>query len=572
MSRLTRHLTRGATVALATLVAVVPTATVDAAQAATEDPAVVFYTPLGSQTAPVPAAHLLLGTRADVRAVQLQYRVTDGEGWTNLGDPLTPSASGVIDTTWTGPVTGQAVDLQALASDGSSVGLGADVVDDVTFSPGAGTAFSFVRPAKGEPLGVYRRADGRAFARASGFTTRNEPPAADAPAIGAVAVPASRLPAPTGTLRSEPDGLTYRVPVDLSGNPGLPTPGTAGHAVIRVHDSVSSAAVETSLYYQRVKSVTSSRTPVPGTADTKITAKVLDQNNQVVVGAPVHLRGYVNGSRTPVSQVAITDAHDGLAIFTVSAAGFYVPYVDTNLNGYQTTGERAGSQVVVGTVTRAAPGRALYHNNAHTRGAGGTVGDSLRGTRAAAARRYQWIDQDGQLSFGSRAALRSGVRRVSHPTHLTWVNAHGSPFNPRWMRKGRFETRAWSSIRRRPGLRNADMTFAQNAAYHLSVEWEVKDIKPFTSAAALNAAFASLAASARRYYGAAWQSRVQVKMLSDLSGGPTFALRVLRYAHAHGFTTIYLARKRATGIQIPASAHAYVTYVRGAKAGLYPSS
>jgi hypothetical protein len=113
------------------------------------------------------------------------------------------------------------------------------------------------------------------------------------------------------------------------------------------------------------------------------------------------------------------------------------------------------------------------------------------------------------------------------------------------------------------------MTFQQDAAHRLSVEWEVKDIKPFTSTAALNAAFANLASAAQRYYGSAWRSRVEVKMLSNLSGGQAFALRVLQVAHAHGFTTIYLARGAATGRQIPAAAHAYVTYVRGARAGLY---
>ena len=100
-------------------------------------------------------------------------------------------------------------------------------------------------------------------------------------------------------------------------------------------------------------------------------------------------------------------------------------------------------------------------------------------------------------------------------------------------------------------------------------EWEVKDIRPFTSAAALNAAFASLASSAQRYYGASWASHVQIKMLSDLSGGQAFALKVLNAAHAHGFTTMYLARGTATRVQIPASAHAYVDYVRGAAGTLY---
>jgi hypothetical protein len=224
----------------------------------------------------------------------------------------------------------------------------------------------------------------------------------------------------------------------------------------------------------------------------------------------------------------------------------------------------------VGTVSFAAPGKAFYHDNRRIAGAGGVLADSLKGTRAAAAKGYTWIDQDGQLSYSTRAELRRGSARVSQAAHLTWVNAHGAPYNPRWMKKGsRFETRTWRAIKKHPGLRNAELTFKQNAAYGLSVEWEVKDIRPFTTQAALDAAFTNLAAAALRFYGPAWQTKVEVKMLSNLSGGPSFALKVLKVARAHGFTTTYLARGRAAAVQMPASAHQYVTYVRGARAGLY---
>jgi hypothetical protein len=353
--------------------------------------------------------------------------------------------------------------------------------------------------------------------------------------------------------------------------------------VIGVSDTISSDAAETPLYFQTVAAVGATAAKVAGSSNVTVTARVTDQEGAPVVGAVVRLTGYANGSRSPVNQLAVTDAHDGVVTFTGPgtgsgpalatgySAGFYTAYVDLNLDGRR-GGRELGDQSVVGHVSYVAPGHALYHNNSRTRGGGGTVGDSLRGTRAAAARGYQWIDQDGQLSYTSRANLRGGVSRVSHPAHLTWVNAHGAPYNPRWLKKGRFETRAWSRIKRRPGLRNAEMTFQQNAAYRLSVEWEVKDIRPFTTPAALDAAFTSLAASAQRYYGAAWRSRVQVKMLSNLSGGPAFALKVLKAAHAHGFTTIYLARGRAAEVQIPAAAHEDVTYVRGARAGLYAYS
>jgi hypothetical protein len=339
--------------------------------------------------------------------------------------------------------------------------------------------------------------------------------------------------------------------------------------VIRVSDGTSSEAIESPLYLQAVTAV-SSETARLASGSNVLTARVTDQYNQPVVGAPVRLTGYAAGSPSPVAPpLAVTDGA-GEVSFAGYSTGFYVAYADLNLDGRRGPRE-PGFEWVIGTVSYAAPGRALYHNNTRTRGAAGTVGDSLRGTRAAAARGYRWIDQDGRLSFTSRADLRSGARRVTQPAHLTWVNAHGAPFNPRWLKKGRFETRAWAGIRKHRGLRNVDMTFRQNAAYGLSVEWEVKDIKPFTSTAALDAAFANLAAAARRYYGPGWTSRVEVKMLSNLSGGQAFALRVLRVAHAHGFTTLLLSRGRATGLQIPASAQQYVTFVRGAKGGLYPS-
>jgi hypothetical protein len=572
MARLKTNVRYGVTVAVATLLATAPTLAVDQAIAADPAPGssiVEFYTPRGGETERVDGTvHLVLGAASGVDSVVLSYR-KDGGGPVTFASVMPDPTTHVVDYTWTNAPLGT-VDLQATGLDADDAILGTAEADGVTLSTRAGTQFTFVRPApSGEALGVFRRADGHSFARASGFTTRVEEPTADAPDIGAVAPPASALPAPTGTFRKEADRWTYRQPVDLSGNPGLAT----RRAVIRVHDSVSSSAVETPLYIQTIGTVTSTTTPVPGTSKVTITARVTDQKGQVVVGAPVRLRGYINGSKSPVSQLAVTDAHDGLVTFTNGGAGFpagfYVAYVDVNLNGKQAGRQEIGSQSVVGTVSYAAPGRPLYHNNVPTRRASGTVGDSLLGTRLAAARRYQWIDQDGHLSFATRAVRRGGAARVTAPAHLTWVNAHGAPFNPRWLKNGRFETRAWSAIQRRPGLRNADMTFKQNAAHNLSVEWEVKDIRPFTSTAALNAAFASLAASAQRYYGPAWASRVEIKMLSNLSGGLPFALRVLRYAHAQGFTTMLLARGAAASTQIPASAHQYVTYVRGARAGLY---
>lgn len=431
---------------------------------------------------------------------------------------------------------------------------------------GTETTFAFVRPriesGRVRPLGVFKRIDGRLFARASGTTDGTARPTVTAPGSDpTIVLPATTLPYPTGTFTAK----TFREPVDLSQHRGLTLPG---RAVIRVSDDTSFAEVEAPLYLQTVTAVHSKAASFPGGTATNLAATVYDQYGQPVIGAPVRLTGYANGSRTPVNvPIAVTDGGGAATFPGYFGAGFYVAYADLNLDGRRGPRE-PGYQWVVGTVAKAAPGRALYHNNKRTRAGSGTVGDSLRGTRAAAARRYKWIDQNGQLTYTTAAHRRGGASRVS-PAAVTWVNAHGAPYNPRWLKKGRFVTRAWSGMRRRPGLRNADMTFQQNAARGVSVEWEVKNIRPFTSQAALNAAFANLAASARRAYGAAWRSRVEVKVLSNLTGGQTYALRVLRAAHAHGFTTMYLARGKATRAQFPAAAHAYVDYVRGAAGGVY---
>lgn len=592
MAQLGRHLRRSIGAAVATLVvASLPTVAADVPHAsADEAPTVVFFTPradLSGQKVPTSGVHVMLGADANVQSVRLSYGRTGVEAAVCL--PRTPG-SDVFDTTL-GAQRAGALGLRAAGyttadcQDGTQVGTQATQSVSVsstatvfkepnkTAETGETLCGPFVRPrreaAKGTtdctapqvavPLGVFTsRLDGHTYARATGKTTGTVEPLADSPSF---AQPTPSAATPVGSF----SGGTFREPVDLTGNPGLST--GVRRVVIRLSDGTSSDAVETPIYSQVVTHVRSTSTPTTG--GYAITSTLLDQYGQPVVLAPARLTGYANGSRTPVNQLVPTTVN-GVAAFpgAVPDNGFYIAIADVNLNGSKGPAEPS-FETVFGRVTKSAPGRALYHNNTRLRGAGGTVGDSLRGTVDAAARRYQWIDQDGHLAFSSLAVRRAGAGRVSQPAHLTWVNAHGAPFNPRWLRSGRFETRAWTGLRRRAGLRNADITFKQDAARHLSVEWEVKDIRPFTSAAALNAAFASLAASAQRYYGASWASHVQIKMLSDLSGGQAFALKVLSAAHAHGFTTMYLARGTATRVQIPASAHAYVDYVRGAAGTLY---
>jgi hypothetical protein len=577
------HLRRGIAAAVGALVLgnLAPIA-VDGAEAPSDGASpVVFFTPVdGGATAS--AVHLMLGADPGVVSVQLEYSADGGTRWQTIGGRLVRRAgSTVFETTWNSTLKGQSVRVRATGYDSKGIAVGSAVEETVTLSASA-TRYTFTTPGRNAAsVGVFKRTDGRWFAAVSGTTTGILAPTVDAPPPVATTTPtttptsSTTLPGPRGIFDSATHAFT--APVDLSAYAGRSPAPTA--LPVRANDGTSSDAVDAPIYTQVVTAVRSTTTTLPGTGKVTVTARVTDQYGQPVPGAPVRLSGYASGATRPVAQLAVTDVlgtvtftGPGLGTGPVVAAGyptgFYIAYADLNVDGRRGAKE-PGYESVVGTVSFAAPGKAFYHDNRRTAGAGGVLADSLQGTRAAAAKGYKWIDQDGQLSYTSRAGLRRGAARVSSSAQLTWVNAHGAPFNPRWMRKGRFETRSWAAIKRFRGLRNAQLTFKQNAAYGISVEWEVKDIRPFTRQAALDAAFTNLAAAAQRFYGPAWRTRVQVKMLSNLAGGPAFALKVLKVAHAHGFTTIYLARGTATRVQMPASAHGYVTYVRGAGSGVY---
>ncbi|WP_028642893.1 hypothetical protein [Nocardioides sp. URHA0020] len=569
------HLRRGV---VATLGALLVGNALAAATEAAEPPTpsaspVAFYTPVDGGTT-AGKVHVVLGADPGVTAVQLAASTNNGASWQPIGGRLLRrTGSTVFETTWQSAGNGP-VRLRATGYDSAGAPVGVDAEESVTLAASA-SRFAFTSPgARTSQVGVFKRADGRWFAAVSGTTTGAVGPVADAPLppTATATAAASRLRSPSGVYDSA--ARTFTVPVELSAYAAQsPAPK---RVPVRLSDGTSTEAVDAPTYPQTISAVRSTTTTLPGTRAVTITTRVTDQYGQPVAGAPVRLVGYSSGAAAGVRATTVTAVTDvlGLVAFpgpgttTGYPTGYYTAYVDLDLDRRRDAGE-PGYQTVVGTVSFAAPGRAFYHNNTPIAGAGGVVADSLRGTRDAAAHGYTWIDQDGQLSYRSHAALRRGSARVSRPADLSWVNAHGAPFNPRWLRKGRFETHSWSSIRRHRGLRNAVMTFKQNAVYGISVEWEVKDIRPFTTKVALDAAFTNLAAAAQRAYGTGWQSRVQVKMLSSLSGGQARALKVLRSARAHGFTTIYLARGNAARVQIPASAHRYVTYVRGARSGLY---
>lgn len=196
-----------------------------------------------------------------------------------------------------------------------------------------------------------------------------------------------------------------------------------------------------------------------------------------------------------------------------------------------------------------APPRRVYHRN-WTRG---HIANSIYGSRAAAAAAFGWIDNDFHLTRGGKV----------------WVNAHGAP-ELFWLRRGqRFENIPWSVLSKRARvvgsrtfiLRSAHQTLADNKAHGLSTEFEVKDVRPLNTAAILDAAFARLARIARAVYGEDWQKHLVVKVLTNLSGGEVYALKVCRHAHAHGIPTMLLVRGKARFKRY--AGHTEVTWVRG---------
>lgn len=531
--------------------------------------ALTFYTPIAGQTASAATGrvHIELGAGSQVADVQLAYTTPANPIPTNIG--TSQPGGGVIDADWTAPSTDGPVTLQATGHNTAGVPIG-PVTATITLSHTSGTRFTFTSPKNSSTqIGVYTRKDGHSYAAVSGTTTGTTAPTVVDAAHTAPAAPTS-LPAPAGVFPAG-SAASFTEPVDLSAYNSL---GVPTQAAVRVSDGTSSNATVTALYQQVVTAVQATATPVAGTNAQTIAATVTDQYGLPVVGAPVRLGGHVAGVSSSPNLLGITNALGQVTFPGAFSTGWYDVYADLNVNATHGSKE-PGFQVIVGTVSYAAPGKAFYHSDKPIKKAGGVYADALKGTRDAAARGYTWIDQDGQLAYKTGARMRAGVARISQASDLVWVNAHGSPFNPKWLKKkkkkNRFEDHPWSSLRKHAGLRDVATTFRQNAAYHLSVEWEVKDVRPFSKATALDAAFANLVTAAQTYYGSAWADRVQVKVLSNLRGGQKYALKVLKHAHKYGFTTIFLARGQATHAQIPASKQQYVTYVRGAQAGYYPA-
>jgi hypothetical protein len=127
----------------------------------------------------------------------------------------------------------------------------------------------------------------------------------------------------------------------------------------------------------------------------------------------------------------------------------------------------------------------------------------------------------------------------------------------------RFEDYTWAALHKaHPAVQSAQATFKQAARLGLSVEWEVKDWHPLTTDEQLTAVFRKLAVDAAAAYGPTWRQHVQIKVLTNLSGGVGYAKRILKHAHAAGFTTIVLPRK---GARLARINEPYITFNRGGR-------
>lgn len=213
----------------------------------------------------------------------------------------------------------------------------------------------------------------------------------------------------------------------------------------------------------------------------------------------------------------------------------------------------------------AAPTRSVFHDDTRIKTAGGVVSDSRVAAALAARKHYHWIDSDVRLTHRNRAGLKMGT----HDPNLVPVNGHGAPYNPSYLKGRQYEDVSLDTV---PGMYLFSTAVKRNAAHGLATEAEVKDIHPYHSDENLHRLMLDLRAAAVAAYGKGWRRSFNVKVLTDLSGGVEYALRVAEAAHAVGIPTMILVRGKWRYTRLPARANQFVTYVRGARKGLYPAA
>lgn len=178
---------------------------------------------------------------------------------------------------------------------------------------------------------------------------------------------------------------------------------------------------------------------------------------------------------------------------------------------------------------------------------------------------------------GAAAAVRHRCARIDNDGTRTFddvlINDHGNPSTAYFRRGDRSIRHTWAEAQQLKyvydkhvfHLRTIAQAMADNAKHKvhgrpLGTEVEIKFLGPI-SQARLEAIMVQLAEDAHAAYGADWKHYVVVKVLTCLTGGTAYALKVCTAAHAAGIPTMILARNGARFNRF--TNHHEVTWVRG---------
>lgn len=202
-------------------------------------------------------------------------------------------------------------------------------------------------------------------------------------------------------------------------------------------------------------------------------------------------------------------------------------------------------------MTREAPPGG-YHNDTPTWKAGGTVGDSRKGSRLAGKRHAARMDCNGQIS------------KDGYP-----INGHGWPWKPKFLgRHGFAHFKRITLLLMIPGLRTSKKTFKQNKRFGIRVtEWEVKAFGPRQSRMPTLVTYMErLKSDAIKVWGDDWDKHLVVKVLTNLHSGDIdgmkYAIRVLKASHRVGIPNMILCRGHWAQVVVN---RPYITWNRGGR-------
>ena len=201
------------------------------------------------------------------------------------------------------------------------------------------------------------------------------------------------------------------------------------------------------------------------------------------------------------------------------------------------------------TMPKRAPSRRVAHRDWRT----SYVTNSARGAVMARESGYHWTDNDFHVT-------QHGA---------DWGNDHGAPLHLFFGPGDRMERHPSAEVFAMTAtvggheyhVRTLREALEDNHHNGLGTEVEVKDWRPWSTPAILDARMAELAQTAAEVYGPEWRRHVVVKVLTNLGGGIPYALAVCRAAHKHNVPTMLLARGRARFMRF--RNHPAITWVRG---------